>query len=271
MLGQIDCVDAVDELQCSALELNQCDPNTEFRCRNGLCIPREMSFDNTDDCMDWSDEWYPFYEFLVGTSGKDILCDNQRLLMSCDERVCGQNWFACGDGVCEPFIWTRPQCRSKRDVHYVRNILASNGSGCWAFAICQLGFQDFFSDELTLKTCLDSSCEQDEFIFPAEKPIAHPFVSFIYKTNRSFEYPITPDFICYDPRACQMHFKPTTIKFGNRSCNLYHEIMSNHTYSAVFFWDKLIFDIRQVNTAFLKVDSSRGKTMDSQIPRTHRN
>ena len=53
--GIIQCENAVDELHCDRLELNECDPD-EYRCRNGMCIPKESSFDGIFDCMDSSDE-----------------------------------------------------------------------------------------------------------------------------------------------------------------------------------------------------------------------
>ena len=55
--GAYDCVDGVDEQFCIELELNECGAD-EYRCQNGLCIPRLFSFDQIYDCLDRSDEPY---------------------------------------------------------------------------------------------------------------------------------------------------------------------------------------------------------------------
>ncbi|CAF1301803.1 unnamed protein product [Didymodactylos carnosus] len=41
---------------CSELEMNECNKETEFRCKSGMCIPLSSAYDGTDDCLDRSDE-----------------------------------------------------------------------------------------------------------------------------------------------------------------------------------------------------------------------
>jgi hypothetical protein len=53
--GIVNCLDASDEFNCHLLELNKCEID-EFQCRNGMCIPIELLFDVTLDCIDLSDE-----------------------------------------------------------------------------------------------------------------------------------------------------------------------------------------------------------------------
>ncbi len=55
-IGQIDCLDGTDEVGCMELELNQCDPVHEYRCRQGLCVPSVVTFDQSNECADTSDE-----------------------------------------------------------------------------------------------------------------------------------------------------------------------------------------------------------------------
>ncbi|CAF0712089.1 unnamed protein product [Adineta steineri] len=99
--GISQCEDASDELNCHLLELNQCneEEDEEYRCRNGMCIPKEFAFDGTFDCMDSSDE----QEILKLTRAFDP-CPDQSLYR-CDERLCRKDRFSCGDGQCVPWSY----------------------------------------------------------------------------------------------------------------------------------------------------------------------
>ena len=41
---------------CLQMEINQCHPEKEFRCQNGLCILMTMTFTGSAVCSDYSDE-----------------------------------------------------------------------------------------------------------------------------------------------------------------------------------------------------------------------
>lgn len=250
LTGQIDCEGGVDERECLALEIHQCDPVNEYRCRQGLCIPRTMAFDGIYDCADLSDEtFYPFPSD-VDFNAKIELCRGWTHPL-CYNHVCGWGWFSCGDGQCTNLLWTRPVCDNRRDITLVHNILSisSNASSdsCWRFAICQLGFVQFFL-ELDWSNCTSKfKCNQSEFIFPFEQSIADPSVRLIYKThNRSFE-DITPDYICYDESACRHTYQPTATK-GNYKCNEWQEIMIDF-HDARQNWNSLVYRIRQTFSA----------------------
>ncbi|CAF1655776.1 unnamed protein product, partial [Adineta ricciae] len=88
--GKWDCSNGEDERQCIQLEMNSCQSGIEFRCRNGLCIPRAFLFDGDFDCMDGSDERHEF---------NDKRC-YELAQFDCDERICPYNTFSCGDGQC---------------------------------------------------------------------------------------------------------------------------------------------------------------------------
>jgi hypothetical protein len=55
--SKCDCLNnCIDEKDCFQLEINECDED-HFRCKNGMCIPQHLAFDNFHfpDCMDASD------------------------------------------------------------------------------------------------------------------------------------------------------------------------------------------------------------------------
>ena len=96
------------------LEANQCNPLTEYRCADGLCIPREMYLDRITDCMDQSDE----------TIGKlpDEYCYKQMNSKICEDHKCMKMQFSCGDGHCADDI-DKQVCASKRDQLYLSKVL----------------------------------------------------------------------------------------------------------------------------------------------------
>jgi hypothetical protein len=238
--------------------MQQCDPVNEYRCRQGLCIPRLVAFDGVYDCADLSDE--TFHPFPAGTdySPKVELCRGW-LHPLCYNHVCGWGWFPCGDGQCTNSLWTRPVCDNRRDSTLVRDVLSisltSQSRLCWEFAICHLGFKQFFP-ELNCFNCTTMfTCNQSEFLFPFERPIAHPSVRLVYMTNnRSFEKDITPDYVCYDASVCLGIYQPT-IKKLNYTCNVWKEIM-NHSHYTKQNWTSLVYDIQQTFGACLLPRSS---------------
>ncbi|CAF3828814.1 unnamed protein product, partial [Rotaria sp. Silwood1] len=54
--GYLQCPNGKDEEHCHELEMNECDALTEYRCKNGHCIPQELFLDRIPDCPDKSDE-----------------------------------------------------------------------------------------------------------------------------------------------------------------------------------------------------------------------
>ena len=164
--GNIDCENAEDEVNCILLELEQCDPIHEYRCRNGMCIPREMAFDDSYECNDLTDEAHFQPTSDSSTNFKTTFCESA-ILSICYEHFCGWNWFSCGNGQCSSSLWTKSVCVNKRDANYVRSILLQSSTvlkiiSCWSFAICHLGFQQFFT-KLELPACTSIVCNQSEF------------------------------------------------------------------------------------------------------------
>jgi hypothetical protein len=54
--GIRDCTNGRDEENCVQMELSECDTHNEYRCRNGMCVPKSFMLDLTMDCMDFYDE-----------------------------------------------------------------------------------------------------------------------------------------------------------------------------------------------------------------------
>ena len=55
--GIVDCDQGQDEPfdLCSQMESNECDPKTQFRCQNGMCVPMSRAFKREGGCLDQSD------------------------------------------------------------------------------------------------------------------------------------------------------------------------------------------------------------------------
>ncbi|CAF4966843.1 unnamed protein product [Rotaria sp. Silwood1] len=96
-----DCTNGRDEENCFEMELNECDSQTEYRCRNGMCVPKSFSFDLTMDCMDFYDE----QEFRDASA--NCFTDAS---VDCEEHTCGLAKFSCGDGSCLDRRWPEKLC-----------------------------------------------------------------------------------------------------------------------------------------------------------------
>ena len=109
------CLSGFDEQNCDLLELNECDDD-EYRCANGMCIPKQFFLDGEFDCLDWSDE----IQFK-----KNKNCPKERANTVCDDHLCLVNEWSCGDGECIrdrlEFQNTKyiSSCQSGRDQYFM--------------------------------------------------------------------------------------------------------------------------------------------------------
>lgn len=78
-----DCWNGVDEYFCNNAE---CNPEKQFRCKSGLCIPKELVCDLYNDCRDGDDEI------------DCIRCPHARCQ---DGRCLPKHWFADGEIDCD--------------------------------------------------------------------------------------------------------------------------------------------------------------------------
>ncbi|UJR12115.1 hypothetical protein I4U23_016293 [Adineta vaga] len=108
--GKIDCSNGFDEYYCHELEMNECDPKTEYRCFNAQCIDNELYGNFKSDCMDASDEitWPIKY------------CKVFDYLTGCENHACASLLFSCGDGHCYdgPNVQHDDRCITQRDRLY---------------------------------------------------------------------------------------------------------------------------------------------------------
>ena len=89
--GVQQCLEGKDEENCDLLEMNPCDPEKEYRCSNGMCIPDQFFLDGEGDCLDWSDE---MYRQTVPN------CYMESVNEECDDHLCRGGYWSCGDGEC---------------------------------------------------------------------------------------------------------------------------------------------------------------------------
>ncbi|CAF1154557.1 unnamed protein product [Adineta ricciae] len=130
--GYVDCLNGKDEEFCFELEMNECDPLTEYRCSNGLCISKNFFYDLIADCLDKSDE-IVFYDRQcyndVSWYCEDTTCNPYKLLQV---TISSSRPFSCGDGGCieiaradpSSHLMRRPPfgCTNGRDVLYKRQL-----------------------------------------------------------------------------------------------------------------------------------------------------
>ena len=147
--GKINCLNGQnDEEHCWQLEINECDPETEFRCHNGLCIP--LSFLNDDihnpDCLDRSDEY--IYELSREVNAMDasrLIPSNCHMnpAFKCEEhsrrspqrgQIYIHGTLECGDGLSTDK--STDGCRNGRD----RLLLKATIAGANASDQCRLAF-----------------------------------------------------------------------------------------------------------------------------------
>ncbi|UJR12738.1 hypothetical protein I4U23_016912 [Adineta vaga] len=105
----LDC-NGFDEYYCHELEMNECDPKTEYRCSNAQCIDQELCGNYESECLDASDE--------VTLTFKD--CKVFDYLMGCENHACTSLLFSCGDGHCYdgPNVQHDDRCITERDRLY---------------------------------------------------------------------------------------------------------------------------------------------------------
>lgn len=201
--GLRDCIDGRDEEHCLEMELSECDSRSEYRCKNGFCVPRDFLFDLTMDCMDFSDE-----QIFHDTSQS---CFNQSSI-DCEDHICGLATFSCGDGTCfQSYKYEENQygdvykeCHSQRNTLYLKHIFryenkTTLSDQCWQHMWCLLGLSCLYEHADTKSRCHEGAyfagdfCKRnrqthsacpDKFFFPPTQFIL-PGVQLLY-TNRTY-------------------------------------------------------------------------------------
>ena len=223
--GIRDCTNGHDEEHCLLMELNQCDTRTEYRCRNGMCIPKSFSFDLTMDCMDFYDEQEP----------QDVshLC-SVLSSVDCEDHSCGLAGFSCGDGSCfQDYGFSYggnrvyEECDSQRNSLYIKHMFAYQENTtiddrCWTHMWCLLGLSCLYEPVNMMSSCsqgvfgVASFCNvinnshlycPEKFFFPPTNFVL-PYVQLLYERkvyiNQPLAYFASPSGICYNKSVCDL-------------------------------------------------------------------
>ncbi len=204
--GRINCLNSGnDEEHCWQLEINECDPQTEFRCHNGLCIP--LSFLNDDmhnpDCLDRTDEYIykPSSTSDMANASSNIpdMC-HQNAAFKCEEHTrrspdVKYNMLECGDGTQKYDGSIASGCFNRRDQVLTKAIVAgANASNkCGSAFECVMGFYTLgegYNNEFEE----DCKLNRDQYIMNMTQhcpplielaPIIFGAVRFVYTNNVS--------------------------------------------------------------------------------------
>ncbi|CAF1165202.1 unnamed protein product, partial [Didymodactylos carnosus] len=174
--GKLDCLNGEDEQDCWQLEIHECYQETQYRCKNGQCIDKNlyvsgqypMCTDNSDPpTRNYKGDRVSFFvceeHYCVGDDGK----------MSCANGGYSSNYAPT----------TEPLCQNGRDLLYTKTILSTINNQhlsykCWNYIICRLNFEAILSVD-----CEDANNDAWEcpatFSFPSSS-IFNDHVQLIY-------------------------------------------------------------------------------------------
>jgi hypothetical protein len=219
------CVNGEDEKDFETMELSDCDRETEYRCRNGLCIPRSFLLDRTLDCPDWYDEQVSIdNQFHLSE-----MCLRNPAIAECEEHRLGLNFFECGDGqrIASRNISPNP-CSTHRHVFllkalfrpYINEMLNNSCHIKMMHLFNILRLFDSRPDEIanrgaTFSDDDDQICP-DLFFFPAG-PFIFPFVRLLYNSSELENY-IHPEFVCWNRSICPIYDDESILVFDHFQC-----------------------------------------------------
>jgi hypothetical protein len=217
--GFIDCENGEDEFSdCFLMEINQCNEN-EYRCLNGMCIPKTYFIDFSYDCGDMTDEEYSIDELISELA----MCYNSPMIL-CEFSQTRWNLFSCGDGQYELIEDSEPLCANGRDSFYRRNLFDSSLSAnnnenfeCLFLLLCvsEDDYLDLFDYDTSQCLCTKKNRKKNYcleyfekycpswFYFQTETNFAYPFVKYIFNKSEinSLKW-WQPTYICYQNKSC---------------------------------------------------------------------
>lgn len=254
--GIVDCDHAEDEPfeLCMQLEVHQCENQTEFRCKNGMCIPIDVSEDDEFDCLDRSDlRTYQNHQ-SIGQIPLTCSPDDE---VHCDELMCEWKEYPCGDSQCLSYAdVTEKMCLNQRNVVLLKRSFASaSATPCWLSMICLTGFSHLFSNvncsQINITEHVEQHCP-DQYYFPPN-PVIYSFVFFLYerKTLLNPLHYTGPDFICYQTDLCSENISILSKVFRNN-------MTCFRTDSTIFSWSNFYNHVIQLfSPCFLLHESLR--------------
>ena len=264
--GMRDCITGHDEENCMEMELSECDPQFEYRCRNGMCIPRSFTFDLTMDCMDFYDEQQ--YRDTSENCHMDASID-------CEEHTCGLSQFSCGDGSCQHqwnVVDSARECKNQRNFLFIKQIYAyTNQSNmtidCWQHMWCFHKISCLFDLSAdNISTC-DCSVNTDRYLQCPERyffPPTHfvfPFVQILYQRQIIDEYygTIYPGMlaICYNRSVCDIYSNYTSFLVDGYNCI---SILLFDSYSI----EKYVYNVKKAITLALVIQNLFSQCLTNQ-------
>jgi hypothetical protein len=242
--GVIDCVNGEDEERCLEMEMNECNDETEFRCKDGRCIPKEFAFDRIFDCLDHSDE----HEIVDIDSFHDCTYYPS---MECEERNKAWHQFSCGDG--EIIRYPLKACQNGRDWLVFHHLFGNQSMytlnrTCYDYMSCKTvlkyGADKFseippilcesYNDRELLLTC------PSMFFFPSNS-VLFPFVKLLFISNsiNQTEDIHLPTYICYYDYMCLKMKFSISIEMNNTKyrCIL---LKNHHLFKSIDSWHELL-------------------------------
>ena len=224
--GIVDCDDGEDEPSdlCSQMESNECDPKTEFRCQNGMCIPTSMSSNVEVICFDRSDEVKLYRDTSLSDYAKTCAISPS---FNCDGSNLGWKKFSCNNGqyISYEDLTSRTgkqdqTCTNNHHIKYLKRLFSVNDENrCWKAMICLTGFDYLYLHINCSHQNIEESCP-NEYYFPPNS-VVYSFVFFLYdKLNHGNWIDSSgPDYICYKNEYCQTNnFTFSTIIKDNLRC-----------------------------------------------------
>ncbi|CAF1163612.1 unnamed protein product [Didymodactylos carnosus] len=253
--GIVNCKGGEDELNCLELEMSECNLESEYRCRNGQCIPKTFAYDHIYDCMDSSDE-------LISFTSVFHSCYTD-FSLHCEEHNCGWLKFSCGYGECAATP-VEEACDGHRAQLYQRKLFEFESDKnisilCWKYMICvttnmhlrlaylfNISCEDLCPPFGTCSDFLRLTCS-NIYSFPSI-PFMYPSVHLLYDSERYnfHHWKWTPIFICYDDNACKLY--PTNLIINNYSCREFYDerdAFSFHAH-ALEYYPKLYYYLKQL-------------------------
>jgi hypothetical protein len=258
--GLVHCTNGADEENFVSMELNDCDPEKEYRCRNGLCIPRSFIHDRTFDCPDWYDETN---RKSVNYFHPSSACSSASAAAECEEFRDILGFFSCGNGQrihldfsyddsCSNFrnafmlkILFQPYLKESRDNSCYLAMLCIFNVLC-LFEPCPNGLKQY-CEEL-LFTFDKSRCHQQFFYPPG--PFVFPFIRLLYKPRVLWNH-IQPDFICWNRSTCNIYNNRSNFTVDGFDCiesntfDLYTLLYNNFEYPFLMI-TRLVFVIQHL-------------------------
>jgi hypothetical protein len=202
------------------MEHSDCNADTEYRCRNGLCIPRSFLLDRTFDCPDWYDEPRAVSHKLAYVYiHLSRMCSWKTATAECEEYKLGLTFFPCGNGQRLAIqLEEGHTCSNLRDAFMLKTLFRpyfkpNRDDLCFVTMMCLFNILCLFEpcpngirqhcEELLSINDGESSCPENFFFPPG--PFIYPFIRLLYTPRKLWDN-IHPDYVCWNRSICNIYY-----------------------------------------------------------------